>query len=97
MTFAQNAHIIFHSKRQNAVESSALGSEFVAMKIAKEMTAALHFKVRMFGAPINGPANASCDNQGTVKNMSMPKLVSNKKHVSIACHSVCKAAAASML
>jgi hypothetical protein len=41
LMFVQNAPIIFYSKRQNTVESSTFGSEFIAMRIAKEMIVAL--------------------------------------------------------
>ena len=80
--------------RQNTVETSTFGSEFVAMETAKEMIVALRYKLRMFGIPIEGPANVFCDNEGVVKNTSIPESVLNKKHVSIAYHSVCEAVAA---
>jgi hypothetical protein len=51
----------------------------------------------MFGVPIDGPANVLCDNQGVVKNTSIPESVLNKKHVSIAYHAVREAAAAGIL
>ena len=46
------------------MESSTFGSEFVAMRIAKDMAIALRYKLRMFGIPIDGPADVFCDNQG---------------------------------
>ena len=61
------------------------------------MGASLWYKLRMFGVPIDGPANVLCDNQGVVKNTSIPESVLNKKHVSIAYHSVREAAAAGIL
>jgi hypothetical protein len=97
LIFVQNSPIIFYSKRQNTVETSTFGSEFVAMKIAKEMIVALRYKLRMFGIPIEGPANVLCDNQGVVKNTSIPESVLNRKHISIAYHSVREAAAAGIL
>ena len=42
------APIIWYSKRQNTVESSTFGSEFVALKIATELNEALLYKLRMF-------------------------------------------------
>ena len=59
LIFIQNAPILWYSKRQNTVETSTFGSEFVAMKTAKEMIVALRYKLRMFGIPIEGPANVS--------------------------------------
>jgi hypothetical protein len=55
LIYVQNAPIIWFSKRQNTVESSSFGSEFVALRIAKEMLVALRYKIRMFGVPIDGP------------------------------------------
>lgn len=97
LIFVQNAPIIFYSKRQNTVETSTFGSEFVAIRIAKELIVALRYKLRMFGVPIDGPANVLCDNQGVVKNTSIPESVLNKKHVSIAYHTVREAVAAGIL
>lgn len=37
LIFVQNAPILWFSKKQNTVESSSFGSEFVALRIAKEM------------------------------------------------------------
>ena len=34
---------------------------------------ALRYKLRMFGAPIDGPANVFSDNRGVVKNASIPE------------------------
>eukprot|EP00978_Attheya_sp_CCMP212_P034624 scaffold145964_cov64-Attheya_sp.AAC.3 len=44
-----------HAGNKNTVESSTLGSEFVAMKTAAEQIMALRYKLRMFGIPIDGP------------------------------------------
>ena len=52
-----NAPVIWYSKRQNSVESSSFGSEFVAMRIAVDTVEALRYKLRMFGVPLFGPAN----------------------------------------
>jgi hypothetical protein len=88
-----NAPIIWYSKRQNTVESSTFGSEMVAMRIAKEQIVALRYKLRMFGVPIVGPANVYCDNQGVVKNTSIPESTLAKKHNSINYHVIREAAA----
>jgi hypothetical protein len=37
----------------------------------------------MFGIPINGPTKTYCDNQGIVKNVSIPESVLSKKHNAI--------------
>jgi hypothetical protein len=43
----------------------------------------------MFGVPINGPAFVYCDNQGVMKNVTIPESVLSKKHNAINYHSVC--------
>ena len=97
LIFLNKAPIIWYSKRQNTVEASTFGSEFIAMRIAKEMIVALRYKLRMFGIPVEGPANVFCDNEGVVKNTSIPESVLSKKHLSIAYHAVREAAAAGIL
>ena len=50
------APVIWFSKKQNTIESSTFGSEFIALKIATELIEGLRYKLRMFGVPISGPA-----------------------------------------
>ena len=57
------APISWYSKRQNTVESSTFGSEFIALRIAAEKCQGLRYKLRMFGVPIEGPTFVFCDNQ----------------------------------
>jgi hypothetical protein len=47
----------------------------------------------MFGVPPTGPASALCDNQGVVKNASVPESALHKKHNAINCRIVGEAAA----
>ncbi len=84
----QNAPIIWFSKRQNTVESSSFGSEFVALWIAKELLVALQYKLRMFGVPIEGLSNVFCDNSGVVRNTSIPESRLMKKHNAINYHAI---------
>jgi hypothetical protein len=51
----------------------------------------------MFGIPINGPAFVDCDNQGIVKNVTIPESVLSKKHNAINYHAVREAVAANIL
>ena len=95
---------MWYSKRQNTVESSTFGSEFVAMRIAKEMIVALRYKLRMFGVPIMGPQDEPegpsiifCDNAGVVKNTSIPSSTLSKKHVSVNYHAIREAVAAGII
>jgi hypothetical protein len=51
----------------------------------------------MFGVPIEGPAKVLCDNQGAVKNASIPESVLSKKHNAINYHAVREAVAAGII
>jgi hypothetical protein len=79
----QNAQIIWFLEQQNTVESSSFGSEFVALRAAKDMLVALRYTLQMFGMPIDGPSNAFCDNNGVVKNTTIPESMLAKKHNAI--------------
>ena len=48
---------MWYSKRQNKVETSTFGSEFMVCKQGVELLKALRYKLRMFGIPLEGPAN----------------------------------------
>ena len=95
--YMNNAPIIWYSKRQNTVEASSFGSEYVALRIAKEMVEALRYKLRSFGVPIDGAAEIFCDNKSVVTNSSVPTSVLNKRHNAICYHSVREAQAAGIL
>ena len=97
LLFVQNSPIVWLSNRQNTVETSTFGSEFVALRAARDLTVAMRYKLRMFGVPIEGPAQVFCDNQGVVKNTSIPESVLSKKHNAINYHAVREAAAAGVL
>ena len=74
--------INWFSKHQNTVESSTFGSELIALKIASEQIMGLRYKLRMMGAPIDGPANVFCDNESVVKSTMNPESTLKKKNVS---------------
>ena len=97
LLFCNKAPIIWYSKRQNTVETSTFGSEFVAMKIAVELTEAFRYKLRMFGVPIEGPTDFYCDNEAVVKSAQRPEVTLNKKHNAIAYHRVREAVAAGVI
>jgi hypothetical protein len=50
-----SALVLWHSKRQNTVEASTFGLEFIAAKTAVEMVEGLRYKLRMMGFPVLGP------------------------------------------
>ena len=76
------------SRRQNTVETSTFGSEFVALRTCRDMIIALRYKLRMFGIPLEGAAQVFYDNQGVVKNTSVPESVLTKKHNAVNYHAV---------
>jgi hypothetical protein len=97
LVFINRALASWFSEKQNAVESSAFGSEFVALRIAMEQIKALRHKLRVFGVPLAGPASAFCDDQGVVKNVSMPESTLHKKHNVINCRVIREATAMGIL
>ena len=97
LIFLQRAPILWCSKRQNTVESSTFGSEFVAMKTAIELIEGLRCKLRMMGMPVNGPTNVFCDNESVFKNATRPESTLKKKHNAIACHRTREACAAGVV
>jgi hypothetical protein len=94
LIFVNRAPIIWYSKRQQSVEASTFGSEFMAMKTAVEHIQALRYKLRMFGIPIADPTSVMCDNNAVVLNTSIPESRLAKKHNSVAYHLVREAVAA---
>ena len=97
LLFPNNALIRAFSKKQNTVESSTYGSELVALRIARDLIVEMRLKLRSIGVPLLGPANVFCDNQGVVKNTSIPESTLSKKHNSINYHVVREAVAAGIL
>ena len=93
LIFCIRAPIVWFSKRQNTVETSTFGSEFIAARIAVELIESLRYKLWMFGVPIDGPTNMYCDNGSVVTNCTKPESVLRKKHNAIAYHKVREAVA----
>jgi len=83
LIYLNKAPILWFSKRQNTVETSTFGSEFVAMRQAFEMIKSLNYKLRMFGIPIDGPAQVYGDNNAVILNSSVPESTLKKKHHSV--------------
>ena len=86
LIFINKSPIIWYSKRQPSVETSTFGAEFCAMKTNVEIIESLRYKLRMFGVPIDGPANVYCDNEAVYKNTVIPESTLKRKHHSIAYH-----------
>ena len=95
--YINKSPISWFTKRQNTVESSTFGSEFVALRIAAEQIISLRYKLRMFGIPVEGFANVFCDNESVFKNATLAESRLKKKHNSICFHRVREAVAASVM
>jgi hypothetical protein len=88
-----SALIYWSSRKQNSVESSSFGSEFIAMKQCCEYLRGLRYKLRMMGIPCLGPAYILGDNQSVLANTSVPDSTLKKKNQSIAYHFIREGAA----
>ena len=88
LVYVNRALVCWHSKKQNSVESSSFGSEFMAMKACCEYIRGLRYKLRMLGIPVNGPALIAGDNQSVLANATIPDSTLKKKSQSIAYHFV---------
>ena len=77
------APIIWYSKKQNTVETSTFGSEFVAMRIATEIIEGLQFRLHLLGIPMDGSSSVLCDNMSVVMNTTRPESTLKKNHNAI--------------
>jgi hypothetical protein len=94
LVYLNRAPIIWYSKKQNSVESSTFGSEFMALKTATEIVKGLWYKLRMTGIPIDGATHMRVDNMSVVNNTTSPDSGLRKKSNSIAYHFVRESVAA---
>jgi hypothetical protein len=94
LLYVNREPVVWYSKRQNTVEASTFGSEFIAMKTAVELIEGLRYKLRMMGIPLDGSTNIFCDNEAVVKNTTKPESTLKKKNNAIAYHRVREAQAA---
>jgi hypothetical protein len=97
LIYINRAPILWYSKRQNTVEASTFGSEFVAMRNAVEMIEGMRYKLRMMGIEVDGPTNVFCDNDSVVTNSTRPESTLKKKHNAIAYHRTREAQAARII
>jgi hypothetical protein len=66
------------------------------MKTVAEQMEAMRYKLRMFGVPLQGPANVYCDNEAVCRITRTPKStleMLEKKHNAVAYHRCCEAVA----
>ena len=88
LIFCNRSPVIWHRKTHNGVETSMFGSEITTMKNSVELIAALRYKLRAFGVPIDRSTDIFCDNEAVYKNASMPESHLSKKHHSISYHMI---------
>ena len=88
LIYVNNSNVLWHSKRQNTVETSSFGSKFVSLRISVEMVEVLRYKLRCFGVPIDGPTEVLSDNRSVVTNSSVSVSTFNKRHNAICYHRV---------
>eukprot|EP00957_Ditylum_brightwellii_P180146 13722734-Ditylum_brightwellii.AAC.1 len=62
---------MYQSKRQGAVETSAYGSEFMAMKTAVEEVMALRYMLRCLGVKVSKPTRILGDNRSVIINSTV--------------------------
>lgn len=97
--FVNRAPVLWFSKKQQTVETSAFSVEMIALKTCVEAIQGLRYKLRMFGVPIaqGEPTYVLCDNESAVNNASKVESVLNKKHSSVAYNYVRWATAAGVI
>ena len=88
-----NAPIYLYSKKQSTIETSTFGSEFMEVKQAAEYLRGLHYKLRMFGIPVDEPVFIYGDNQSVPVNALAMESTIKKKSQSIAFHFICEGCA----
>ena len=80
--------IYWWSKKQNSVESSSFGSEFISMKQCCEYVRGSRYKLRMMGISCDDPMFLYGINQSVLANTTIPDSMLKKKSQSIAYHFV---------
>ena len=76
------------SKKLSTVETSVIGTEFVAMKQGIDALQCLRYKLQMMGIHISSPSNIYGDNMLVILDSSRPESVLRKKSNSVCSHAV---------
>ena len=93
LIYMNMAPIVWFSKKQSTIETSAFGSEFIAMKQGMESLRGLRYKLRMMGVELSGPSYVYGDNMSVIHNTQRPESVLKKKSNSICYHAIREAVA----
>jgi hypothetical protein len=97
LVYLNRAPILWYSKKQNGIEPSTFGSEFMSLKTATDLVKGLRYKCRMMGIPLDGPTHMRVDNMSVVQNTTIPTSMLKKKSNSIAYHYVRENVAAGVI
>lgn len=88
LVYFNRSPILWYSKKQNGIEPSTFGSEFMGLKTATDLVKGLRYKCRMMGIPLDAPTIMRVDNMSVVNNTTSPSSMLKKKSNSIAYHYV---------
>jgi Reverse transcriptase (RNA-dependent DNA polymerase) len=91
LIYLNKSPIIWYTKKQNSVETSTFGSEFMALKAGVELIKGLRYKLRMLGIHVR------VDNMSVVSNSTAPESTLKKKSNAIAYHFVRESVAADII
>ena len=72
IVFANNDIIDWYDKKQQTIERSVFGAEFVALNIGMETVRGMRYKLRMMGILLTGPRYAYGDNMSVIDNTQRP-------------------------
>jgi hypothetical protein len=77
----QNTVAGYSSKRQSTVETATYATEFIAGQTCLDEAIALRYKLRMLGAPLEGPIWMFGDNKSMIKSSAEPSGRLAKRHL----------------
>jgi len=89
--------VVYHSKRQGAVETSTYSAEFMAMRTAVEEIVSIRYMLRCLGVHVDNATHVYGDNLGVIQNATIKDSLLKKKHVAISYHRVRESVASSVI
>jgi hypothetical protein len=79
LVFINSTPVRWYSKMQKTVETSTVGSELVAARIATDIAMEFRYSIRMMGFALDGPVNMFGDNQSVILSTTIPSSQFKKK------------------
>ena len=95
--FVNKTPLDWYSKKQNTVETSTYGSEFVAGRTATERAIDNRTMFRYFGVHVKGSTMMFGDNESVVDSSTIPHSRLHKRHSALSYHRVREAIAAGVI